>query len=92
MLNKGVERIVEQTINPKIMQLIKPKTDEVTCEHLNISLTEHKNALKRKQQEQHEKLMKSPESAGIQSLLSINFNSPPPGKKIKNSAGVRGQN
>ncbi|XP_053391887.1 biorientation of chromosomes in cell division protein 1-like 1 [Mercenaria mercenaria] len=79
MLNKGVERIVEQTINPKIMQLIKPKTDEVTCEHLNISLTEHKNALKRKQQEQQEKLMKSPDSASIQSLLSINFNSPPPG-------------
>ena len=79
MLNKGVERIVEQTINPKIMQLIKPKTDEVTCEHLNISLTEHKNALKRKQQEQQEKLMKSPDSANIQSLLNINFNSPPPG-------------
>lgn len=79
MLNKGVERIVEQIVNPKIMQLIKPKTDEVTCDVLGISLTEHQNALKKKQLEQQEKLLKSPDTPGIQSIMSMNFTSPPPG-------------
>jgi len=82
MLNKGVERIVEQIVNPKIMQLIKPKTDEVTCDVLGISLTEHKNTLKRKQLEQQEKLLKSPDTPGIPNMLNVNFSSPPPGKSL----------
>ncbi|WAR22207.1 BD1L1-like protein [Mya arenaria] len=77
MLNKGVERIVEQIVNPKIMQLIKPRTDEVTCDFLGISLTEHKNALKKKQQEHHEQLLKSPDTPG--QYMNLQFSSPPPG-------------
>lgn len=84
MLNKGVERIVEQIVNPKIMQLIKPKTDEVTCDVLGISLTEHKNTLKRKQLEQQEKLLKSPDTPGIP-MMSMNFSSPPPGETVANN-------
>ena len=83
MLNKGVERIVEQVVNPKIMQVIKPKIDEATCDYLCISLTERNNSIKRKQQEQQEKLMKSPDTAGIASLLSLTFNSPPPGSILQ---------
>ncbi|ESO96858.1 hypothetical protein LOTGIDRAFT_57578, partial [Lottia gigantea] len=36
MLTNGVERIIEQVVNPKIFQFIKPRIDEVVCQHLGI--------------------------------------------------------
>ena len=86
MLNNGVKRIIEQIVNPKIMQAIKPKVDEVVCEHFNISLKERQEKTRQKQleqqqkqQQQQEKVLNSPQSGGIVNLMSITFSSPPPG-------------
>ena len=86
MLNNGVKRIIEQVVNPKIMQAIKPKVDEVVCEHFNISLKERQEKAKQKQleqqqkqQQQQENVLNSPQSGGIVNLMSITFSSPPPG-------------
>ena len=86
MLNNGVKRIIEQVVNPKIMQSIKPKIDEVVCEHFNISLKERQEKTRQKQleqqqkqQQQQESVLNSPQSGGIMNLMSITFSSPPPG-------------
>lgn len=47
MLANGVERIIEQVVNPKIETVFKPEVDKVVCEHLGIDPEE----LKRKQEE-----------------------------------------
>lgn len=64
MLANGVERVIEQVINPKILQLIKPKIDDVVCAHLGIDPKERQANLEKKQQQQKENL---------QSLMSINI-------------------
>lgn len=64
MLANGVERVIEQVINPKILQLIKPKIDEVVCNHLGIDLKERQANLEAKKQQQKQNL---------QSLMSINI-------------------
>ena len=86
MLNNGVKRIIEQVVNPKIMQSIKPKIDEVVCEHFGISLKERQEKIRQKQLEQQQKqqlqqqsILNSPQSGGIVNLMSITFSSPPPG-------------
>ncbi|GFO50242.1 biorientation of chromosomes in cell division protein 1-like protein [Plakobranchus ocellatus] len=67
----GVERIIEQVVNPKILLGIKPKIDEAVCEHLGIDLKarqeerqrrkqEHQNFMV--QQQQHFQNLTSPES------------------------------
>lgn len=89
MLNNGVKRIIEQVINPKIMQTIKPKIDEVVCEHFNISLKERQEKQRQKQleqqqkqQQQQESILNSPPAGGLVNLMSITFSSPPPGKYV----------
>jgi hypothetical protein len=61
MLTHGVERIIEQVINPKILQVIKPKIDDVVCEHLGIDPKARQDRLERKarqqQQQQHKNLV-----------------------------------
>ena len=83
MLNNGVKRIIEQVVNPKIMQSIKPKVDEIVCEHLGISLKERQEKIRQKQldqqQKQQQNILNSPQSGGIVNLMSITFSSPPPG-------------
>ncbi|XP_052101611.1 biorientation of chromosomes in cell division protein 1-like 1 isoform X2 [Mytilus californianus] len=64
MLANGVERVIEQVINPKILQLIKPKIDEVVCSHLGIDSKERKAQQEAQKQQQKENL---------QSLMSINL-------------------
>ncbi|XP_076104274.1 uncharacterized protein LOC143072969 isoform X2 [Mytilus galloprovincialis] len=64
MLANGVERVIEQVINPKILQLIKPKIDEVVCTHLGIDSKERKAQQEAQKQQQKETM---------QSLMSINL-------------------
>lgn len=40
MLTQGVERIIDQVVNPKIFQVIKPKIDEIVCSQLRLDYRE----------------------------------------------------
>jgi hypothetical protein len=62
MLANGVERVIEQVINPKILQLIKPKIDDVVCSHLGIDPKERQAKIEATKQQQKQSL---------QSLMSI---------------------
>ncbi|XP_014771912.1 nascent polypeptide-associated complex subunit alpha, muscle-specific form isoform X2 [Octopus bimaculoides] len=52
ILASGVERIIEQVVNPKIFLVIKPRIDEVICEHLEIDFKERQEKLLRKKHQQ----------------------------------------
>jgi hypothetical protein len=51
MLTQGVERIIEQVVNPKVLQVIKPRVDEAVCETLGLSLKEWKEENARRKAE-----------------------------------------
>lgn len=68
MLATGVERVIEQVVNPKIFSVIKPKIDEIACLHLGIDPEKRKERLEWKKIQQKENL---------QSLMSLSV--PPPG-------------
>jgi len=36
MLSVGVDRVVDQVINPKVIEHFKPQIDRVICEHLGV--------------------------------------------------------
>ncbi|XP_033757338.1 serine/arginine repetitive matrix protein 2-like [Pecten maximus] len=67
MLATGVERVIEQVVNPKIFHVIKPKIDEVACQHLNIDPDKRKERMEFKKNQQKQNL---------QSLMSLSV--PPP--------------
>lgn len=67
MLATGVERVIEQVVNPKIFHVIKPKIDEVACKHLNIDPVQRKERMEQKKNQQKQNL---------QSLMSLSV--PPP--------------
>ncbi|XP_060069493.1 biorientation of chromosomes in cell division protein 1-like 1 [Ylistrum balloti] len=67
MLATGVERVIEQVVNPKIFNVIKPKIDEVACQHLNIDPDKRKERMEQKKNQQKQNL---------QSLMSLSV--PPP--------------
>ncbi|XP_013390298.1 biorientation of chromosomes in cell division protein 1-like 1 [Lingula anatina] len=45
MLASGVERIIEQVVNPKIETVFKPEVDKVVCEFLGIDPSERRKKL-----------------------------------------------
>ncbi|OWF42884.1 biorientation of chromosomes in cell division protein 1-like 1 [Mizuhopecten yessoensis] len=67
MLATGVERVIEQVVNPKIFHVIKPKIDEVACQHLNIDPEKRKERME---------LKKNQQKQNLQSLMSLSV--PPP--------------
>ncbi|BFY98572.1 hypothetical protein BsWGS_01612 [Bradybaena similaris] len=66
VMNIGVDRIIEQVVNPKILLGIKPKIDEAICDYFGINLnTLHKEQQRRKQQHQqcllqHQQFLQNP--------------------------------
>ena len=51
MLTQGIDRIIEQIVNPKIFQVIKPKVDEAVCAclGLDVKLWQAENARHREE-------------------------------------------
>lgn len=73
MLANGVQRVIEQVINPKILQVIKPQVDDVICKELGI------DAEKRKA-DQEEK--KNQQKQNLQNMINMSTVTSP-GKNLK---------
>ncbi|XP_056004885.1 serine/arginine repetitive matrix protein 2-like isoform X4 [Ostrea edulis] len=70
MLTNGVERVIEQLVNPKILHIIKPKIDEVICKHLGIDPEKRKEHVEQSKQQHKEKMQ------NMQSLMNVNLTPP----------------
>lgn len=66
MLTNGVERVIEQLVNPKILHIIKPKIDEVICKQLGIDPEKRKEHVEQSKQQHMEKMQ------NMQSLMNVN--------------------
>ncbi|KAL5021102.1 hypothetical protein ScPMuIL_000257 [Solemya velum] len=77
MLSNGVERVIEQVVNPKIFQAIKPQIDEVICQYLKI------DPLERQKRLEQQKLLSRPKlpclMGGAAPSQIQPFTTPPPG-------------
>ena len=72
VLTQGVERIIEQVVNPKIFQVIKPKIDETVCSQLGIDMKEWQAENARRKAEilrQQEAAQKAAQQAKIQAAI-----------------------
>lgn len=69
MLTQGVERIIEQVVNPKVLQVIKPRVDEAVCETLGLSLKEWKEENIRRKAELFKKLQEAAHQAKIDATI-----------------------
>lgn len=65
MLTNGVERVIEQLVNPKIPHIIKPKIDEVICKQLGIDPEKRKEHVEQTKQQHMEKMQ------NMQSLMNV---------------------
>ncbi|XP_005099430.1 biorientation of chromosomes in cell division protein 1-like 1 [Aplysia californica] len=70
MMNNGIERIIEQVVNPKILLGIKPRIDEAVCKHLGIDLKARQEEQQRRKQEQ-QKLLEQQQQLQQQHLQSL---------------------
>nr|XP_034328236.1 serine/arginine repetitive matrix protein 2 isoform X6 [Crassostrea gigas] len=77
MLTNGVERVIEQLVNPKILHIIKPKIDEVICKQLGIDPEKRKEHVEQSKQQHMEKMQ------NMQSLMNVNVT---PEKSNQNGA------
>ncbi len=71
MLNNGVERIIDQVVNPKIFQVIKPQIDEAVCKHLGIEPKEYQERQQRRklqQQLQHQQAAQQAQQSAQQQV------------------------
>lgn len=57
MMSSGIDRVVEQVVNPKIHRVFKPQIDRVVCEFLGIDPDERERQLKLKDEEQRRQRM-----------------------------------
>ncbi|KAH9524831.1 hypothetical protein Btru_027984, partial [Bulinus truncatus] len=57
IMSIGVDRIIEQVVNPKILLGIKPRIDEAVCEHLGIDLKVRQEEQQRRKQEKQRLLL-----------------------------------
>ena len=57
MMANGIDRVVEQVVNPKIYRVFKPQIDRVVCEFLGIDPDERERQLKQKEEEQRRQRM-----------------------------------
>lgn len=80
MLTNGVERVIEQLVNPKILHIIKPKIDEVICKQLGIDPEKRKEHVEQSKQQHMEKMQ------NMQSLMNVNVT---PGLFFPNSKHTR---
>lgn len=67
MMNSGIERIIEQVVNPKILLGIKPKIDEAVSNHLGINLKE----IQRRKQEQQRLLFEQHQQLQQQHMQNL---------------------
>ena len=57
MMSSGIDRVVEQVVNPKIHRVFKPQIDRVVCEFLGIDPDERERQLKLRDEEQRRQRM-----------------------------------
>ena len=62
MMANGIDRVVEQVVNPKIYRVFKPQIDRVVCEFLGIDPDERERQLKQKEEEQRRQRMQTDSS------------------------------
>ena len=71
MMANGIDRVVEQVVNPKIYRVFKPQIDRVVCEFLGIDPDERERQLKQKEEEQRRQRMQIDSSYGAGGYWSI---------------------
>uniref|UniRef100_A0A2C9JDF1 BOD1/SHG1 domain-containing protein n=1 Tax=Biomphalaria glabrata TaxID=6526 RepID=A0A2C9JDF1_BIOGL len=59
IMSIGVDRIIEQVVNPKILLGIKPRIDEAVCEHLGIDLKSRQEEQQRRKQEKQRLMLQN---------------------------------
>ncbi|XP_059179216.1 protein split ends-like isoform X2 [Physella acuta] len=74
VMSIGVDRIIEQVVNPKILQGIKPKIDEAVCDHLGIDLKARQEEQHRRKQEQQQVMLQQQhlQQQHLQTLINQN--------------------
>ncbi|XP_041368350.1 serine/arginine repetitive matrix protein 2-like [Gigantopelta aegis] len=79
MLNQGVERIIDQVVNPKIFQVIKPKIDDAVCSFMGIELKQYQDQLQRRkvQQQNRQQVAQQAAQQALQPLMSIHTSASP---------------
>ncbi|CAL1526470.1 unnamed protein product [Lymnaea stagnalis] len=74
VMSIGVDRIIEQVVNPKILLGIKPKIDEAVCDHLGIDLKARQEEQQRRKHEQQRLMVQQQQlqQQHLQNLINQN--------------------
>lgn len=91
MLSSGVERIIEQVVNPKILSVIKPKIDEAVCAYLGIDLEQRRKVQEERKLRRLQAALSPPGSQLPQPLMSLSGLTPTKGASTSTTTDTSSQ-